>query len=263
MWNLDRKIYLLLITFLALHSCKEAEAPIETDSLEVYSKKYFTSYKTHYGEINTSIAQWLHDSLSIALPYYLYPYQVDSVICFNSDSTRLFSTINCRIEGVQDAKGDNIREIGGAKIHGNWYFLLGASWPISRIEYQDSMYAPLTFKELSYIAHQRIFPKHRFDPQKNKWSFDTSFFEATFYESIPECKGRSTRNACYDSVWLAKWEKLKTEKLSPSKIEHTKLEMQGSARPSEPYEARTWWERFRDPFKPKVFGRKREEGQLE
>jgi hypothetical protein len=226
-----------------------------------YSKDSFNKYSLVYTQANDSINNWLQDSLSITLSFFLNPWKLDSAICFNSDSTRLFTTLNRQQKGHKDGNSDNINELGGALIQGRWYFMLGASWPIVREYYQDSIYAPLTYEELSTIAHKEVFPNHSIDPVTGKYIFNEAFFEATFFEPFDDiCKNNPNRKACCDSVWVAHSKKQKNQKLDPTELAQIKREMETSVRPYyEPYAPRTWWQRVWHPFEPKMFGRQKED----
>jgi hypothetical protein len=50
------------------------------------------------------------------------PIQIDSILIFNSDSTRFFTTVNKRKLNFKGASSDLILDFGGAKIGGKWYF---------------------------------------------------------------------------------------------------------------------------------------------
>jgi len=233
MLNLDKKIGLLLLCFFLTY-CEEKttqKEEISADVLAEYQKQFFRSYEHLYTEIKDSVQGWIHDSLLISLPYQVHPYQVDSIISFNEDSTRIFTTLNCRTEGYTNARSDDIQELGGAKIEGRWYFLMGNNWPIVRENYHEDAFAPLSFKELRAIAHKEIFPNYEMDPIKNEWRFDKAFFKAKFYDAFPECKTATDQGHCYDSTWKAKWQNQKTRKLDPVELESIKKEIKGGLIP--------------------------------
>src|SRR5690554_2329604 len=98
----DKLIYFVLI-FILLCSCQEERKKkielinidFNDDIAKEYQLAHFSSYEGIYNGINDSINKWISDSLAVTKSIFFENYwQVDSVICFNEDSTRLFTTVN-------------------------------------------------------------------------------------------------------------------------------------------------------------------------
>jgi hypothetical protein len=147
------KFSVLLLVFLLLISCKDSEREFSyTD--KIYSTEKYK--KIHLAAID-SINKWIIDSLSVTGLEFNNKWKLDNRLFFNSDSTRLFTVILDVDTIYKNSPSDNIRDFGGAKIGGKWYFFfMGVSEPVDRSYWQDSVYAPLTFEELSYVAYERI-----------------------------------------------------------------------------------------------------------
>ena len=124
---------------------------------DIYLSNSFNKYAQTYQEISDSLDRWRGDSLNIMI--YLLDTssaRLDSMIVFNSDSTRLYTNVLKRDVEYKDAVFDYIYGLGGAKIHGKWYFFFGMNTTIDRASYQDSIYCPLSFEELSYLAREHL-----------------------------------------------------------------------------------------------------------
>ncbi len=257
---------ILLLGLLVTFGCKKIiNDELHRDELSLYGKNNFNTYRDLYEQVGDSIRSWISDSLVNVRPvFYNTSWRVDSVICFNKDSTRMYTAICERHTAHKDGKVDFITELGGAYIDDHWYFLVGASNLIDRVAFQDSIYAPLTFEELSIIAHLRVLPNYVKDSVTGKYSFSEAFFEETFYKPFDYlCKGHKNRKACCDSVWLDKVKSLHSKKIKSEEVDDFKLTMNNSIRPPEPWHPkRDWWERWTDPYKPKMFGRKTEDEPL-
>lgn len=252
--RIGSKLLLLggFIVFLFISCNKEEKKDFQNDLFDDYLNLNFNSYSKIHKQINDSLQKWVQDSLTVTESFFYHPYKVDSVLCFNSDSTRLFTTINKRIGEFKDAVQDNITELGGAFIQGRWYFVLMGSNVIDRGSYQDSVYAPLTFEELSYIAHKEIFPMPNKDSVTGKMYFN---LDNLFYHS--DCEGRPNQRQCQDEkiVEQNQWRPWKNEGryLDKEEVEKIKQEMAASVRPPEPVKTKTLWEMWFDKKEEKIF----------
>jgi len=154
------KISCLFVIVLLIYSCKTQgqKNVIYTDRYQEYLTENFDSYREIYNSINDSISVWVADSLAKVLPLMHNTWQLDSAIVFNSDSSRLFTTVNERSSGWKDTELDWIHEFAGAYLEEEWYYyFMPTSMPVSRLEFKEELYEPYTFDELSYIAHKQRF----------------------------------------------------------------------------------------------------------
>jgi hypothetical protein len=102
------------------------------------------------------------------------------------------------------------------------------------------VYAPLTFEELSYVAHERRFKTlvkniNQGHPEKNE-----VFFKSHFY-GYSRCKGSSDVKKCSDSIVLNNSIEMYKYKLDPKEIAEIKRAMAESVRPPEP--ERSFWDK--------------------
>jgi len=176
---------------------------------------------------------------------HLKKWTIDSMVIFNSDSSRLFAYVMNK-----GRKSDYHYDLAGAKINGKWYFFFGSSTVIDRASYQDSIYSPLTFDELSYLARENLsgaFYKDENGEVKVKESF---------FDFMDDPKGwglppGSTRKDI-DSLIVAGNKEMYTYKIDPLEIEQIKADMAKSVRPKEPIPDLKWYEKI-FPKKKKLF----------
>jgi hypothetical protein len=94
-------IYLLLILFVC---CKQqTKTNFLYDDVKEYQRIHFDKYKSIYTACNDSIKDWIKDSLEVVKSPFFNPYQLDSTLCFNSDSNRFFTTINKSLVGFKNS----------------------------------------------------------------------------------------------------------------------------------------------------------------
>ena len=148
----------LIVFFFLISSCNNSNKNNDIKTWKNYINTQFDTYKNIYKEANDSINKWTSDSLQVVQSYLLYESQLDSIFIFNKAKDR-FYTVN-KINASKDkiAIADAYDDFGGAKINGKWYFFfMGVSHPVRREDWQDSVYAPLSFDELSYVAYESHF----------------------------------------------------------------------------------------------------------
>lgn len=246
----------LIIIILFTISCNNQNdlRPKERNNLNSnqneYVKKNFNECKEIYNLIKDTINSWKTDSLLAVEFLFTRPqYYLDSLIVLNKDSTRLFGSY-IKIDIKNNSIFDYIDGLGGAKINNNWYFFFGIHNVIDRATYQDSIYSPLTFDELSYLARQNLAGAFYKD-ENGKVKVRESFFD---FMDDPNGWGLppgSTREDI-DSLIVARNKEMHTRKIDPKEIEQIKAEMVKSVRPKEPIHDIKWYEKIL-PKKKKLF----------
>ncbi|MGK0315820.1 MAG: hypothetical protein ACI86M_002052, partial [Saprospiraceae bacterium] len=154
MRNREFNIFITLIVSIGIISCNQNR--ININPYEAYVVENFDQYKHIRESLVDTLHQWKQDSLNCSSQFFFDDaWEVDSILIFNNDSTRLFTTVNEKNLG-KSSKSDMIEGIVGIKKHGRWHFHFGANRIIPRSSYQDSIYSPMTFEELSHIGHIRV-----------------------------------------------------------------------------------------------------------
>jgi hypothetical protein len=116
------------------------------------------NYNAIYLNAVDSIISWANNNLG----YYQYCGKskncfLDSLLCFNSNNTRLIGAI-LKQQLITSSVGDDIDYFYGEKINGYWYFFSGPNLFVLRknIENQNTQ-TPLTYLQLHGIALTEIF----------------------------------------------------------------------------------------------------------
>jgi hypothetical protein len=252
---LRRDNLIIALVLLIIFSCspKDKENRFNNNYF-LQSDKYIKNNSLANQILDTLLA-WQKDSLNISLPYQIgenenLNWQIVDLIIVNSDSTRLFTFQIKSMKKWSNAKVDYIEDLAGAKINGKWYFFFGSSTVIDRATYQDSIYSPLTFDELSYLARKNLsgaFYKDSTGEVKVRESFFDFMDDPNGWGLLPG----STRKDI-DSVIVARNKEMHTRKIDPKEIEHIKAEMTNSVRPKEPIPDIKWYEKI-FPKKKKLF----------
>ncbi|MEY3501525.1 MAG: hypothetical protein RL308_3198 [Bacteroidota bacterium] len=242
----DKWIILVAIIFLSCSENNKMEN--ELKFRDKYISSNFNSYKDLYGISTDSINKWMDSSLSI-VQYEVVNrcFKLDSIYIFNKDKSRFYTTYNTKDFENKDAVFDYIKDFGGAKINGKWYFFfMGVSSPVRREDWQDSVYAPLTFDELSYVAYESHFKNlvkniQEGYPEKNEKYFDDMFFDYS------ECKDVKDKHFCSDTFTLAAVVSKYKNKLEPKEIADIKQSILESKLPDgEPLvKSFSWWEKLK------------------
>lgn len=222
-----------------LYSCSR-ETSFDSNSciFSDYQAKNFDKYIIYYKICNDTINRWKNDSVELITQCTLDPYKLDSIIVFNNDSTRLFTTVNISSALYKNSVMDYVKEFGGAKINGNWYFFFGASMPVPREMFSDKIYEPLSFDQLSKIAHKHRFPKMQLD-SNGKYVIDEQFFiDNVMNPRVYGCYDCDTKEKI-DSFIVAYCKAERLKKLDPEEIKRIKSEMAATRKPLEP--RRDWF----------------------
>ena len=198
------------------------------DSENNYSHN-FNNYQKIYQCANDSLTTWIQDSLALTKFIAFGEWKLESSLCFNSDSTRFFTTVNFRNSWFKNASQDDIHEFGGAFIKGKWYFFfLSGTMVVPREMYKKDVHTPLSFQTLSKLAHKELHSKAFIFAKNGTYKVDEEFFKRTFNSDVFEgCEGNRTE-ACYDSMTLVHSRDKYKYKLSKEEIEEIKRAMKES-----------------------------------
>lgn len=237
---------LLILLFFNLLGCNNIEKKL---LIEIYAKNDVTIKVQNM--ISDTLNKWCANTVAQSKQLLHHKWQIDSQIIFNADSDLIYTTVNTKLSGFRSATVDNISDIGGAKINGKWYFFfMNVSMPVERALYQDSIYAPYTFEELSYIAH-----KHRFS-QTVDWNTDGTYkvkeeyFTKNFYDAISKnCLPAQSTKTCFDSIVVQLNKDYYKHKITLEEINEISSAMAESVSPPQPKIETTFWE--------KIFGREK------
>jgi hypothetical protein len=213
-----------------------------------YLMTKFAKYEYLFNSINDTLSKWKYDTLlSSQYLNYAFESKLDSMIVFNSDSSRLFTNIIIRDTGHKGAIFDYIEALGGAIINKRWYYFSGVNTTIDRASYQDSIYAPLSFEELSYLAREHLKEAYTINAD-GSISTNDLFFDFMYNRSGWGLPANSTVDQI-DSFIVAKTTAIRKEKIDPKELADIKKEMAASVRPPEPKIETTLCE--------KIFGREK------
>lgn len=235
-----KKIFLfILLGFVT--SCKNGIFIVPKS--DIYLSDRFNKYALTYHEINDSLHVWRCDSLNIMI--YLLDTssaRLDSMIVFNSDSTRFYTNVLKRDVQHKDAVFDYIYGLGGAKIQGKWYFFFGMNTTIDRASYQDSMYSPLSFDELSYLAREHLHNAYTID-QNGSIITNDQFFVFMYNRRVWGMSENSTMLQL-DSFIVSRTQLERVKKIDVEELNDIKRHMATSKKPVEPAHDVSLWQKW-------------------
>lgn len=250
----DSIFWLFLILFF---SCDNKKNELQDfNNRYVYIRKNFNKYSRIFMMAEDSLNKWVDDSLGVTTGiFYTKPHVLDSVFIFNNDSTRLYTTVNIRNYHFKYAIADMLQDFGGAKINGKWYFFfMGVSSPVRREDWQDSVYAPLTFEELSYVAYESHFKTLVKNINEGKLEKNEEIFKKRLFFDISGIKNITDerRKQFEDSVILAITKEKYKYKLDPKEIADIKQSIAESKLPADKplVKSYSWWEILQYGEKP-------------
>ena len=234
-------LYFILI-LLSVFSCRDAEIDISDNNrrYDNYIKSEFKKYQYVYSCLNDTLKFWKEDSVALSKPYFFDNLnKVDSMMVFNTDSTRCYcnfvmQSVSCQMDVIQG--------IGGARIHGKWYFFFGSSTAIDRASYQDSIYSPLSFDELSYLAREHLHKAYSTD-QNGAIITNDQFFEFMYNRRGWGLSENSTIQQL-DSFIVARTQEERLKKLDVEELNYIKRHIAASKRRIEPFHCVSLWQKW-------------------
>jgi hypothetical protein len=245
---------MLFIIAVLLFSCNDNKYLDQYDWNNIYvvhneyQTENYPKYEKEHSLIKDTIDVWLTSNLKYIGMLIEDEWQIDSTVFFNTDSTRLYTVLLHRNTGRKDSNSDWCYELLGAKIDGQWYFYPGGNYVVPRQNYQDSMYAPLTFEELSYVAHKRPMAGMLLRDKDGKVVVNHERMNDRFFAGDGDFHKCNKVQSCYDSVIIEINKSMHTKKLDPEEVEDIKFSMASSVRPEEPFlpsrakKEKSWWD---------------------
>lgn len=232
----------LTIILLSLFSCRDAEIDIGDNSrrYDDYIKSEFKKYQYVYSGLNDTLNSWKEDSVALSKPYFCDNFNMlDSMMVFNSDSTRCYCNL---VEQSVSGQMDCIQGVGGAKIRGKWYFFFGSSTVIDRTSYQDSMYSPLSFEELSYLAREHLHNAFTIN-QNGAIITNDQFFEFMYNRrgwGLPE----NSTMLQLDSLIVARTQEERMKKIDLEELNDINRHIAASKKGLEPIQDVSLWQKW-------------------
>ncbi len=199
---------------------------------------------------NDTITSWLKNDLVASQMLLLDKWKIETPILINANNDKLYCVILKQSTSFLNSNSDWMFDLVGAKINGKWYFFFGSSTVIDRASYQDSIYNPMTFDELSYLARENL-SRSFYQDEKGNVKVLESFFDFMDDPNGWGLPAGSTRKDI-DSVIVARNKKMRQYKIDPAEIEQIKAEMAKSVRPKEPIPDLKWYEKI-FPKEKKLF----------
>ena len=249
-------MWVLIIFLFNFYSCSnENSKTFDYKIYDDYKQNHFNDHNQIYLIAHDSIQNWIKSGIKESFYIMFSRWQVDSTMIFNNDSSRLYTTLNKQKTAIKNGTQDVVMELLGAKINDRWYFYPGATYIVPRQNYQDSMYAPLTFEELSYVAHKRPMAGMLLRDKDGKVVVNHERMNDRFFAGDGDFHKCNKVQSCYDSVIIEINKSMHSKKLDPAEVEDIKSSMASSVRPEEPFlpsrvkKEKSWWDRLtqKDP----------------
>ena len=116
-------VFCCLLFFIS--SCSNSVKEVEEKKADVYVIKNYSHYASIYSTLNDSIHLYIGSLLKDFGGHYLWPWEIDSLVCIDSPNTKLVATINISSGSCKECVSDEIVKLLGKKINGVWYFFEG------------------------------------------------------------------------------------------------------------------------------------------
>jgi len=238
MKNVNFALLIILFISLSFNSCKDK---IIIQPYDKYVSDNFRDYKDIRETLVDTLIQWKVDSL-IGTTNFFYQdtWQIDSILLFNRDSSRLFTTLNVRHGNKKDSRSDIIEGIVGVKIKKKWYFHFGGTRIVSRLGLKSDIYSTLSFEELSFISHTRTMARFLKINENGEYFIDYDEMENYFYKAYRSYYPNLDK---IDSLILTRIAAYKRKKLDDKYIKKVKESGLNSVRPEDPEtKSKSWWD---------------------
>lgn len=131
---------------------------VKEKAINSHINNSFKIYSNIYNELNDIINERANAHIKWYVEKLFRKWQVDSLIVFNKDKTKLYTTLNTITNPLEGGSSDLVQSLYGVKIKGKWHLYLGNQNLIAmRGGYKTNKYEPFTWEELSYVAHEQMF----------------------------------------------------------------------------------------------------------
>lgn len=183
--------YLLFIVYYLLFTgCYNSNKSKNNNGIEnaLKSNEYVNNHFPLYSEaiiiLNDSVNIYVDSLLKSFTGEYIWGWQVDSMICINSQHDKLVTTLNISSGNCKTCVSDEIIKILGKKINGKWFFFKGGgTLIIPRDMYGKDAVHPLTFHELSQIARKEFLESALIKNDKGEYIVSDKWVDAHFYNA--------------------------------------------------------------------------------
>jgi hypothetical protein len=156
------KILILIILSTMFISCKPIDYKLQKElSIQKYIEQNFEKYKLEYEILNKIVIEGVNNKLKTHRSQIgKESYIIDKLMIFNNERTKLYTTLNSINKPTNSgSSSDLVQSLYGVKIKGKWHVYLGENLIAMRGGYKTYKYEPFTWEELSYVAHEQMFPK--------------------------------------------------------------------------------------------------------
>ncbi len=214
-------------------------------SVQEYVRKNWSSYSSIYLEITKEISKMKKENISSTLLNTLLDSKVDSLIVFNKNRDKLYTTLNSLSKPWEGGSSDLIQSLYGVKIEGKWHIYVGQYNLIAmRDGYKYDIYEPFTWEELSYMAHEQLFGRFII--------FKDNGIAINYKRLDEETSVRSLTGKTLDEVesesaaFIELTEYYNSRKIDSTQLERMKEDMvKGKQKPKLSYQPKvTWWDKL-------------------
>ena len=145
-----------------------------------------------------------------------YRFRLSETILLNKERNKFFSVVY-KI-GSSNHTSDALYNIYGVKIENKWYLIAGSMLILPRRYYQYDSYEPMTFEELSYLAHEMRHKRYLTKTNDGKYKVNSDMIDKLitpgnllgFYPGEPRTG---------DEAWLAVYNRKMSDTLSTEELE--------------------------------------------
>ncbi len=232
---------LILSSFLFYSSCRNDTRLSYRHDL--YMNRKFSEYKLYYSAIKDTLTSWKKDSLLISQYWgYVFDSKLDSMIVFNSDSTKFVANILLQDRYNRDAVFDYIELIGGSIVDKDIYIYIMSNITIDRAAYQDSIHQSMSFIELSYLARENLNSAFLINEDGSIQSEDL-FFEFMYNRKNFGLPVNSTLIQ-FDSAVVSNVLKLRRNKINYMELKEIQNNIGRTSRAAEPELNKSLWQKW-------------------
>ena len=138
---------------------REGKSHEQTLLYTIYSERIAgENYTRIYKMAKDTLENWKLNHLKNFQYLSLYPFHLDSLICFNKERNKMISAILVSdTTKINNTGSDALSFFYGIEINSKWYFFSGATVVLPREIYQKDMHTPLSFAKLHEIAMKEVF----------------------------------------------------------------------------------------------------------
>lgn len=217
MFRRESKIYLYIILATLLFSCTNGID--REDKFDLFFKKSKNTIGLEYDSVFKSaldsLKNWRSNKISKYSYLELYPYRLDSLLCFNSFKNKLVGALLINDNNKNKNSGDALIHFYGLKINSRWYFFSGETIVLLRELYQKDTSIPLGFSKLHEIAMNEIFKDYLTQDNKINEKFFSSFKKGPYNTGLKDEKTLEFEYLSYcKELWVEKYAPIKKEDIS-------------------------------------------------